>query len=188
MPICKEKWRNFQDSNAKKGSGNAMIYEKCREILLRECELVQNAQSIQEKLRLAVTDREWAGFEDRFNALKAVQNELAVLEDERENLFTEYGRQNVVDAKDAKGRFYAMACLLPENQRNDLTAIYRCLKLEALKLRVANEAFTAYLSGINATLRDFFALAFPDRGGKMYTPRGTHFSHDMRSMILNQRF
>jgi hypothetical protein len=81
-----------------------------------------------------------------------------------------------------------MASLLPEKQRNDLTSVYRSLKLETLKLRIANEALMTYLGSIKSTLKEFFDLAFPERGGKMYTPKGTHLSHDMRSMVLNQSF
>ena len=168
-----------------------MIYEKCREILLKECELVQNAAAVQEKIRAAIMSREWADFEGHFSVMNAIEGELASLEHEREWLFTDFetsGGRNPLNMKDAKGRFYAMASALPENQRNDLTAIYRSLKFEALKLRMANDALTTYMGGIKAMLTDFFALAFPDRGGKMYTPDGKHFSHDMRSMVLNHRF
>ncbi|MDR0444271.1 MAG: hypothetical protein LBH44_12800 [Treponema sp.] len=168
-----------------------MIYEKCREILLREHELVANAAGIQGKIRLAVTNREWTDFEGHFNSMNSIENELAALEKAREALLTASGasdRQNEQGEMDAKGRFYAVVSLLPENQRNDLTSIYRALKLEAIKLRMANEELMNYLAGVKATLSDFFALAFPDRSGKIYTKAGTHSSHDMRSMVLNHSF
>ena len=169
-----------------------MIYEKCRDILLRECELVHEASAIQEKLKLAVIEREWTDFESHISAMNNIENKLASLEDEREQLFLAFEtlmRHNVInDRMDAKGRFYAMVCLLPENQRNDLTSIYRSLKLDTLRLRMANEAFMIYLAGIKSTLKDFFECAFPERAGKIYTRDGTHLSHDMRSMVLNRSF
>jgi hypothetical protein len=170
-----------------------MDYEKCREILLKECELVQNAAAIQKKIQDAVANREWTDFEDHFKAMNAVEGEFMVLENKRESLFIEFeaarGRRIVSpELNDAKGRFYAMTACLPADQRNDLTAIYRSLKLEVLKLRMANDALGSYLGGVKASLAEFFELAFPDRGGKMYTSQGTHLSHDMRSVVLNQRF
>ena len=170
-----------------------MNYEKCKEILLKEFELVQNAAVIQKKIQDAVANREWTDFEGHFKAMNAVEREFKVLEKERERLFIEFeaaqGKRNVFpDLNDDKGRFYAMTAGLPPQQRSDLTAIYRSLKLEALKLRMANEALGSYLSGVKASLTEFFELAFPDRGGKMYTNQGTHLSHDMRSMVLNHRF
>jgi len=169
-----------------------MIYEKCRDILLRECEHVQEASAIQEKLRLAVAQREWTDFESHIHAMNGIENKLASLEDERQQLFSAFEaltQPNVFKREmDAKSRFYAMVSLLPESQRNDLTSIYRNLKIDTLKLRMANEAFMAYIAGVKSTLKEFFESAFPDRAVNVYTREGTHLSHDMRSMVLNRSF
>ena len=168
------------------------MYEKCRDILLEEFELVQNAAAIQEKIRFAVTERQWTAFEDSLNAMNAIESKLENLENEREQIFLVYKtlthQQSFSDILDAKGRFYMLVSVLPESQRNDLTSIYRSLKIEAKKLKSANESLLTYINGIKSTLRDFMDLAFIERGGKMYTKEGTHFSHDMRSMVLNQSF
>jgi len=169
-----------------------MIYEKCRDILLQEFELVQNAVLIQEKIRLAVTDKQWTVFEDQLNSMNSIENKLTDLEVQRENLFTVFKtlvhQQSFSENLDAKGRFYALVSVLPENQRNDLTTIYRGLKIEAIKLKMANDALLVYLNGVRSTLKEFFDLAFPDRGVKTYTKEGTHFFNDMRSMVLNRSF
>jgi hypothetical protein len=114
------------------------------------------------------------------------------METKREQLFSVFEekkkKKNFSETLDAKGRFYKLVTLLPENQRNDLTSIYRNLKLESIKLRLSNGTLLTYLSGIKSTLKEFFDLAFPDRAGKMYTKQGTHFSHDMRSLVLNSQF
>jgi hypothetical protein len=169
-----------------------MIYEKCRDILLEESELIQNASVIQEKIRLAVTNREWAVFEDHLNAMNEIEKKLEALENEREQLLTVFEalehQKGFCEKLDAKGRFFKLATFLPESQRNDLTSIYHSLKHEAVKLRLANDTLMTYLSGIKATLRDFFDLAFPERSGKMYTNQGTHHSHDMRSLVINASF
>jgi hypothetical protein len=169
-----------------------MIYEKCRDILLRECELIQNASVIQEKIRLAVIEKDWTLFEDNLSVMSEIELKMEGMEQEREQLFSVFEaiihQRSFAETLDAKGRFYKLVALLPENQRNDLTSIYRNLKVESIKLRLANDALMTYLNGIKATLKDFFDLAFPDRAGKMYTKHGTHFSHDMRSMVLNSRF
>jgi hypothetical protein len=169
-----------------------MIYEKCRDILLQEFELVQIAVAVQEKIRLAVTERQWTAFEDNLSAMNGIESKLEDLETEREHLFSVFKtlvhQQSFSDNMDAKGRFYELVSILPENQRNDLTSIYRGLKLESIKLRMANDDLMSYLLGIKAALKDFFDLAFPERAGKMYTKTGTHSSDDMRSMVLNRSF
>ncbi|MDR0502421.1 MAG: hypothetical protein LBH16_03780 [Treponema sp.] len=169
-----------------------MIYEKTRDLLLQETQLVKEAAGIQEKIRDAVFEREWTDFENQINAMNSIENQLAGLESEREQLFNVYEtltRKNALSGKaDSKGRFYAIAAVLPEKQRSDLTALYRALKLDSIKLKLANETFLAYLGGIKSTLKDFFDLAFPESVGKMYTKKGTHFSQDMSSMVLNRSF
>ena len=169
-----------------------MIYEKCRDILLKEFEMIQNAVTVQETIRIAITEREWTTFEENMGAMNAIENNLASLEAEREQLFSVFKtlihQQSFSENLDEKGRFYELVSVLPENQRNDLTSIYRSLKIEAIKLRMANEAMLAYLNGVKSTLKEFFDLAFPERGGSIYTRTGSHFSNDMRSMVLNRSF
>jgi hypothetical protein len=178
------------------GEGIAM-YEKCKEILLKEHEAVAKAEALQKMVQDAVQKREWGDFEAHFGALNAISGEVAALEREREAVFAGFpggaGQeaaappQAVELAGGDAGRFYAICMRFSIEQREEICAIYRSLKLQALKLRLANESLLEYVSGIRSTLAGFFELAFPDRGGKIYTPRGTPVSRDMRSMVLNQR-
>jgi len=169
-----------------------MIYEKCRNILLKEFELIQSAAAVQDKIRLAVTERQWTAFEENLSVMNGIERKLDELDNERERIFdiakTLIHQRNFSDNLDSKGRFHALTAFLPEEQRNELTAIYRALKHEAAKLRIANESLSSYLNGIKNTLRDFIDLAFVERGGKMYTKNGTHFSHDMSRVVLNKSF
>ena len=169
-----------------------MIYEKCRDVLLKESELIQKAVFVQEKIRAAVADREWTAFEDNFNVMNSIESKMVNLENEREQLFyvfeTLVHQQGFSETLDAKGRFFKLVSMLPENQREELTAIYRSLKMEAVKLRIANDSLMIYLNEIKSTLVDFLALAFPDRCGKMYTKSGAHSSNELSSMVLNRSF
>jgi hypothetical protein len=166
-----------------------MFFEQCRTILLAESELIQQAAALQRMVENAVKTREWAGFEALFDDFNAIAGKIAVLEQAREGLFAEYaGSGQPLDPPDDKGRFYALASRLPAAERGELTAMYRSLKLESLKLRAASEALSAYLAGARATLSGFFEIAFPDLGGKIYTQQGAPLSHDMRSMVLNRVF
>ena len=102
-----------------------MIYEKCRDILLKEFEMIQNAVTVQETIRLAITEREWTTFEENMGAMNAIENNIASLEAEREQLFSVFKtlihQQSFSENLDEKGRFYELVSVLPENQRNDLT-------------------------------------------------------------------
>jgi hypothetical protein len=169
-----------------------MFFERCADILARENELVQRAAVLVAITRQAVINKEWAGFESHLGELNAAEKEIACLERLREALFDEWeaaeGQKTKPAPEDAKGRFYALASRLAPEKRSELTAIYRSLKLEALKLRMANETLIGYLSGAMSTLAGFFDAAFPDRGGRIYTKSGAAVFHDMRSMVLNRAF
>jgi hypothetical protein len=160
-----------------------MVFEKCREILLKESELVQNIASLQNLIHQAVVNRNWIDFEGHFSALSQLGGRFAALESEREQLFA-----GIQTKGSDSARFYALVMHLPTEQRTELTAIFRSLKLETLRVRMAGESLVGYIADARATMAGFFRIAFPDRGGNIYTPHGIPVSHDMRSMVLNRIF
>ena len=160
-----------------------MDFEKCREVLLKENELVQSIAGLQNLIREALINRDWTDFESHFSELSAIGAEFASLETERERLFT----QDQADSGVSSG-FYTLISHLPADQRAELSEIYRNLKLETLRVQIDGETIMGFIAGARATMAGFFEIAFPDRGGKMYTPHGRPVSHDMRSMVLNRSF
>ena len=181
-----------------------MEFEKCKDILLREHEAVAQAAALQKLIEKAVLSREWGDFEANMSTLLGYSVGLAEMEKEREALFGGYngsadgsGQWNAAQAYQNahlaielaggdKGRFYTLCLHFTEQQRSELAEIYRSLKFEALKLRLANETLLAYLNEIRTATAGLFEAAFPELGGKTYTPRGVPVSHDMRSMVLNK--
>jgi len=160
-----------------------MVFEKCREILVKECELVRRISSLQNLVYEAVLNRDWSGFEANFSRLGEIGKEFTELEHQRERLFAGSKAESNVSL-----RFYSLIAGLPPEQRGELTEIYRNLKLETLKVKIAGETIMSFIAGARATVAGFFEIAFPDRRGKIYTPYGMPVSHDMRSMVLNRSF
>ena len=159
-----------------------MVFDRCREILLKESELVQHIASLQHCIREAVLNRNWTDFEGHFSELGRIKTEFTALENERERLFAG------IPAETSDSSFYTFAAALPSGQRTELTAIYRSLKLETLRVRISGDALMSYIAEVRTAMAGFFEIAFPGRGGKIYTPYGIQASHDMRSMVLNQVF
>ena len=160
-----------------------MVFEKCKAILLKEYELVRRISGLQNLVYEAVINRDWNGFEANFSRLGEIGKEFSVLEHERERVFA-----GILPESEASERFYSLTAGLPPEQRRELTEIYRNLKMETLKVKIAGETIMNYIAGARATVAGFFEAAFPDRKGKIYTPYGTPVSHDMRSMVLNRSF
>ena len=164
-----------------------MEFDRCREILLQEYELVVKIGGLQEKVYTAVVNRDWEGMEERFEALNAIGTELGILEKEREAIFCE-SLGGTAKKQSRSERFYAYAVRLSQMQRMEITGIYRGLKMETLKVKAMGDAISNYISSAKTTMAGFFETAFPSRAGKTYSPKGTRVSHDMRSMVLNQSF
>jgi len=158
-----------------------MEFDRCRDILLREGELVRMIGGLQSTIHNAIVSRDWTDFEEHFDALDGLGKELAALEGERERLFPKG------DAGDPSG-FYAFAARLPEGERKEITEAYRKLKVETLRVKAAGETLMGYIAGARATMAGFFEAAFPGRSGQTYSRGGGRAAGDMRSMVLNQRF
>jgi hypothetical protein len=160
-----------------------MDFEKCKDVLIKEIELVRRVSALQNSIREAVINRNWTDFEGYFSAPNGIGGEFSSLESERERFFP--GDSSA--AAQSMG-FYAQIARFPAKQRRELSEIYRNLKLETMRVQISGEAIMEFITGARATIASFFEIAFPDRGGKMYTPYGRPVSHDMRSMVLNHRF
>jgi len=160
-----------------------MIFEKCKAVLLKECELVRRISSLQNLVYEAVLNRDWSGFEANFSRLSEIGEEFSELEHQRERVFA-----GILPESDASVRFYSLTVGLPPEQRGELTEIYRNLKMETLKVKIMGETIMSFVIGAKATVAGFFEVAFPDRKGKIYTPYGMPVSQDMRSMVLNRSF
>ena len=160
-----------------------MEFERCRDILLEETGLVHRIQELQNLIREAVINRDWTDFEGHFSALGEIQGEFTLLESEREQIFA-----GLQAGEGELNSFYALVSQIPADKRNELTEIFRNLKLETLRVQITGEAIMGFISGARATMAGFFEIAFPDRKGKIYTPHGKPVSHDMRSMVLNRSF
>jgi len=160
-----------------------MVFEKCKAILLKERELVSRIASLQNLVYEAVINRDWNGFEANFNKLGKIGEEFTVLEHERELIFA-----GLVAESDDSAKFYSLTAGLPPEQRNEISEIYRNLKLETLKVKITGESIMNYIAGARAAVAGIFEVAFPDRKGKIYTPYGMPVSHDMRSIVLNRSF
>jgi hypothetical protein len=176
------------------------MYTRCSRVLEREIELLRSVGDTQKQVWDAVLKREWAGFEALLAMTGPIGAELERLEGERKALFNGFpasagGQTNQTGqsaqpgqaAADDETGFYRLISPLPPEERGDLAAKYRELKMAALRIRTNNENLLAYIAGIRATMSAFVESAFPDRKGRLYTRRGAAAPQDMRCMVLNHR-
>jgi hypothetical protein len=163
-----------------------VFYEQCVLILGRELEVLKQIGTLQTIIWKAVSSHEWTDFEAHNQTVNALGFEFEALEAERIGLLSEMGAAG--GRGDEKRRFYALiSCFSPE-PRDELAELYRSLKLETMKVRMTNETLVDFLAGAKTMMAGYLEAAFPDRAGRLYTPRGTQAAADLRSVVLNRHF
>ncbi|MDR0589757.1 MAG: hypothetical protein LBG25_04350 [Spirochaetaceae bacterium] len=156
------------------------------DILERETAVLRKIAALQDSVRAAVLNRDWADFESLLQSLQEYGVQFETLESERVRFFSTPGAAS--PGTDEKAAFYALTARLPEAERAALTAAYRTLKMEILRLRLMNNSLTEYLSEAKCAAAAFLEAVFPDRKGRLYSRRGIQRPADMRSMVLNHSF
>jgi hypothetical protein len=171
-----------------------METEKYTDILKREIEILGRISSMQELVRNAVVNREWMNFESLLEKMHEQGNEFELLEAERIGLAADFipekapGGAPLNHKADEAAGFYALISRFPEDKEKELGGLYRKLKLETLKTRMANDALLRYLNEGRSVIAAFLEAAFPDRKGRLYSRWGRQIQADMRSMVLNRSF
>jgi hypothetical protein len=177
-----------------KNPSEKSVYTECAAVLNREAGLLKKIAALQELVRAAVINREWTDFEAHLAAIGRIGGEFEVLDQERRRIFALFSREGgaspAYQAGDSgdRGDFYALVSRFPREEGRELTALYRQLKLETLKIRLENEALMRYLSEGRAVVAGFLEAVFPDRKGRLYSRRGKQVQADMRSIVLNRHF
>ncbi len=153
----------------------------CTDVLRQETALLEQLACAQETVRRAAFSRDWTKLDDQLVRLSEYGKEFELLEAERARIFGLLSGEGQGPAG-----FYALASRLEPPARKELTELYRKLKLETLKVRLANDALSSYLGEARTTVSGFLEAAFPDRKGKIYSRHGAPVHSEMRSIVLDR--
>ena len=151
-------------------------------ILLKEIELLEKIPPLQKIIRNAVITREWADYEFYMQSVGEIGSQFEVMETEREALF------KALQVGEEPESFYAWAAKLPKKEQEELSALYRKLKMITLQIRIANDTLMEYLREVKTAVSGLLERAYPDRRGKMYSREGIEREADMRSVMVNKNF
>jgi hypothetical protein len=154
----------------------SLDYARCVSVLSGEIEVLKKISAVQEKVRKSAMTREWADYDEKNRELSLLGAEFERLEGGRMALFP------------AETPFYAAISELPDQERAELSRLYRELKMETLKMRALNETFLVYLNEAKNLAAAYLEAVCPARGGKLYTRKGRKVSQDLRSIVINNRY
>ncbi|MCL2380884.1 MAG: hypothetical protein FWC64_04745 [Treponema sp.] len=165
----------------------AWNFEKCAAVLAGEIELLRKISEAQGIVRQAVINKEWAEFDEKTAEVNRIGKEFALLENERIRFFSALS--------DFSGRsgggelsFYALITCLPEQENQELSRLYRELRVETIKIRALNESLLVYINEARNMATAYLEAVCPARGGKLYTRKGRRAAQDLKSMVVNNHF
>jgi hypothetical protein len=149
-------------------------------ILLKEIELLEKIPPLQTLIRDAVIKREWTDYELLMQSIGEIGTRFELMEAEREEIF-----KTLADGNEQES-FYTWASKLPQKEQENISALYRKLKMITLQIKIANDTLMEYLREAKSAISGFLDRAYPDRRGKMYSRAGIEREADMRSVVLNK--
>ena len=165
----------------------AWNFNRALHVLAGEIEILKKISVEQISVRQAVMSREWGDFDDKILEVKRLGAEFARLEEDREHIFSCLGCDESERLTEEKS-FYSRISAVPEEERRELSRLYRELKMETHKMKALNETFLAYLSEAKTLAAAYIGAVCPARGGKLYTRKGRTVSLDLKSIVFNNRF
>lgn len=162
-----------------KGMESTLVFSK---VLLQEIELLEKIPPLQALARDAVIKREWNDYELLLQSISEIGSRFEVLETEREAIF------KTLQMEEGPESFYAWAAKLPKDEKEEISGLYRKLKMITLHIRIANNTLTEYIREARSAVSGLLDRAYPDRRGKMYSRKGIEREADMRSVMVNRSF
>jgi hypothetical protein len=134
-----------------------LSFNTCLDILYRLSLNLRSMQEAQKIVRAAVLDNDWDALEPALARAEELSAGLGQLENEREAAFA--GKK----MREAVRQFTSEETAM-------LLSAWREAREAALKVRIENESFSAYIRGMTTVVGGFLDAAFPER--TMYSRSG----------------
>lgn len=135
------------------------------------------------RLQEAVMNRDWESLEEQIRVLQTHAHDAGTLEEQRK---TSYGRLRKMLGLGAEESFFELLCRLEDDERTELAALYRGLKIAVMRVASANGGLEAYVQSSTQTIEEVLRELFPERKGTIYGRTGRVQRHDDRAFVVNQ--
>ncbi|MFP4509451.1 MAG: flagellar export chaperone FlgN [Spirochaetaceae bacterium] len=135
------------------------------------------------RLQEAVMNRDWESLEEQIRVLQAHAHDAGALEEQRK---ASYGRLRKLLGFGAEESFFELLCRLEDEERTELAALYRGLKIAVMRVASANGGLEAYVQSSTQTIEEVLKELFPERKGTIYSRTGRVQRHDDRAFVVNQ--
>jgi predicted nuclease with TOPRIM domain len=141
-----------------------------KDLIKQEIEKLDELAGAENKLQKCVLDKNWAELEEIIRRLQCLSAEISHIENSRNILYGE-----ILDILGVIGPngFYDVLAKLRSEERVDLAALYRRLRLSVNAVRSITGGIDTYITATISTMGRILEELFPARRMRLYNKSGT---------------
>ena len=148
-----------------------------------EIALLDSFAKIEESVRLYIRESDWENLNAALLEIEPVSVGIEKAEEQRGAVYTEL-REAL--GEPAQAGFYQVAVRLDSDKREQLSALYRTLKLSVIKIQGITWSIDAHVRAVGNTISQVLDELFPHRKGKIYGNTGESRAADSGPILINQ--
>lgn len=157
--------------------------ENLKQLMVRETELLTGYLEIERKLSESVYTRAWDDLQACLEALEPISEEVAELDARRD---AEFEKLRTALGADGTEGFYQVIARLPEDERNELAAVFRGMKAAVFRLQGLTYQLESYIGTVSGTMREILEELFPHRRGNIYSRKGVAAEPEANPMVISR--
>lgn len=160
-----------------------MSVAQVKELLAAQADAMLAFGAQEQELQNAIMNRDWSGIDVLVPQMQRQSAELETLDARRHDAFAAAKSERGL-SPDAK--FLEFIERVDEEDRRELTALYRSLQVSVLRVKSVTRGIDSYVRGTLRTTNEVLGEVFPDQKGTMYSRRGKRSPADGRAMVLDR--
>lgn len=163
--------------------GGTMSVARVKELLAAQADAMLAFGAQEQELQAAIMNREWSKIDSLVPQMQRRSSELEATDAARHEAFA------VAKAElglPAGASFLGFLERVDEEDRRELTALYRSLQVSVLRVKSVTRGIDSYVRGTLRTTNEVLGEVFPDQKGTMYSRRGKRSPADGRAMVLDR--
>jgi flagellar biosynthesis/type III secretory pathway chaperone len=161
------------------------LKEKFKSALMKQLSLLEMLEKEELNLQSSVIEKDWPGTESCIKHLETLSERVMRAERRRHELFN--ALKAALKAEDDEG-FYDVIARFPEEERRELSELYRKLKVAVLKVQSLNGGIDTYIRSAAYTLGKVLDEYIPSRRNKTYSRSGRRAGTGEGPLFISKQY
>ncbi|AFG36887.1 flagellar export chaperone FlgN [Spirochaeta africana] len=152
--------------------------------LQQQVQLLESLAGCEHRMQQAVMRKNWHELDESLHQLQTISEEIHRCEQDREQSFASLCRQlNLPESS----RFAQVVGHLPDENRREITSLYRRLKIAVLRVQTITSGVDAYINTTVETMNQIVEEVFPGARGSVYSRDGSVYGKQPPAMVVNHQ-